>query len=189
LPVARRSSITASASAARSSGKRSPTIGLTKPASISGSIAAPICRFTSGLPITYAPQPAPTTSVFLRSSRFTRTSGIEPPVKPTTTQRPPSASERRLSVKRSPPTGSSTTSTPPSQIAVAWSFQSGSERITSSAPAARATSSFSSLDTTAIVFAPSPFATWMPAVPTPPAAPWISTVSPSSRRPRSFRAK
>ena len=48
------------------------------------------------------------TSVFFSSSRLTRTSGIEPPVKPTTTRRPSSRSERRLSVKRSPPTGSST---------------------------------------------------------------------------------
>ena len=42
----------------------------------------------------------------------------------------------------------------------------------------RATCSFSSLETTAIVRAPSPFATWSEAVPTPPAAPWTSTVSP-----------
>src|SRR5215217_2540141 len=34
------------------------------------------------------------TSVFLSSRRLTRTSGIEPPVNPTTTARPPSRSER-----------------------------------------------------------------------------------------------
>ena len=66
--------------------------------------------------------PAPITSVFLSSSRLTLTSGIEPPVKPTTTRRPPSRSERRLSVKRSPPTGSSTRSTPPPESSLASSF-------------------------------------------------------------------
>src|SRR4029079_10622945 len=85
--------------------KRAPTIGRTKPSSTSRLTASPISRFTSRLPITNAPQPAPTTSRLLRRSRFTRTSGIEPPVKPTTTARPFSARERRLSVKRSPTTG------------------------------------------------------------------------------------
>ena len=82
-------------------------------AAISRSIAAPTSRLKSGFGIAYAPQPAPITSVLLSSSRLTFTSGIEPPVKPTTTTRPPSRSERRLSVKRSPPTGSRTRSTPP----------------------------------------------------------------------------
>ena len=109
-----------------------------------------------------------------------RTSGIEPPVKPTTTARPPSRSERRLSVKRSPPTGSRTTSTPPPESSLASSFQAPSERTTSSAPASRATRSFSSLETTAIVRAPSPLATCSDAVPTPPAAPCTSTVSPAA---------
>ena len=39
------------------------------------------------------------------------------------------------------------------------------------------------------VLAPRPFATWIDAVPTPPAAPWTSTLSPSASRPRSFSAK
>ena len=120
---------------------------------------------------------------------MTRTSGIEPPVKPTTTARPPSPSERRLSVKRSPPTGSITTSTPPPERSFASSFHGPSERSTSSAPASRATRSFSSEETTANVRAPSPFATCSAAVPMPPAAPWTSTVSPSASRPRSFSAK
>ena len=121
--------------------------------------AAPISSLMPGLPITKAPQPAPTTSVLLSSSRLTLTSGIEPPVKPTTTTRPPSRSERRLSVKRSPPTGSITTSTPPPESSLASSFHAPSERTTSSALASRATCSFSSLETTAIVRAPRPFAT------------------------------
>ena len=50
------------------------------------------------------------------SRRLTFTSGIEPPVKPTTTSRPSGFSERRLSVKRSPPTGSTTRSAPPSSF-------------------------------------------------------------------------
>src|SRR5579884_3940684 len=111
------------------------------------------------------------------------------PVKPTTTTRPPSRSERMLSVKRSPPTGSTTTSTPPPETSFAWSFQGPSERTTSSAPASRATRSFSSPETTPIVRAPRPFATCRVAVPTPPAAPWTSTQSPSASRPRSFSAK
>jgi hypothetical protein len=125
----------------------------------------------------------------LSSKRFTRTSGIEPPVKPTTTTRPSSRNERRLSVKRSPPTGSITTSTPPPLSSFAWSFQGPSERTTPSAPASRATRSLSSVETTAIARAPRPFATCSAAVPTPPAAPCTSTVSPSRRRPRIFSAK
>ena len=184
MPVAPRLSSSSSASAACSSGNLAPTTGRTNPASISRSIASPISSLSLGLGITKLPQPAPITSVFASSSRLTLTSGIEPPVKPTTTTRPPSLSERRLSVNRSPPTGSSTRSTPPPDSSLAWSFHGPSLRTTSSAPASRATRSFSSVDTTAIVRAPRPLAIWRVAVPTPPAAPWTSTVSPSSRRPR-----
>ena len=60
-------------------------------------------------------------------------------MKPTTTTRPPSASERSESVKRSPPTGSMTRSTPPPESSFASSLHSPSERTTSSAPASRAT--------------------------------------------------
>ena len=73
-------------------------------------------------------------------------------------------------------------SAPPS--ALASSFHGPSERSTSSAPASRAIRSFSSVDTIAIVRAPSPLATCSEAVPTPPAAPCTSTVSPAARRPR-----
>ena len=52
----------------------------------------------------------------------------------------------------------------------------------------RATSAFSSVLTTAIVRAPYPLATWIVAVPTPPAAPWTSTVSPVAHPPRSASA-
>ena len=161
-------------------------MGRTKPASISFWSSAPIWRVTSGFGITYAPQPAPITSVLFKSRRLTFTSGIAPPVKPTTTTLPSSFSERRLSVKRSPPTGSSTTSAPPSSLTASLK---ASARTTSSAPASRATFSFSSEETTPITRAPSPFATWIDAVPTPPAAPWTSSVSPSLRRPRIFSAK
>ena len=69
------------------------------------------------------------------------------------------------------------------------SFHGPSERTTSSAPAARATRSFSSEDTTANVRAPRPLAICSTAVPTPPAAPCTSTLSPSARRPRNFSEK
>ena len=53
LPVAPRPSISSSASAASSSGKRAPTIGRDEAARPrAASIAAPISRLTSGLPIT-----------------------------------------------------------------------------------------------------------------------------------------
>ena len=52
LPVARRSSMSFSASAARSSGKRSPTIGATKPSSARRCSSAAVSRLSSGLPIT-----------------------------------------------------------------------------------------------------------------------------------------
>ena len=52
LPVARRSSSAFSASAARSSGKRSPIIGRMKPSSIIRAMAAPMLRVRSGLAIT-----------------------------------------------------------------------------------------------------------------------------------------
>jgi hypothetical protein len=54
-----------------------------------------------------------------------------------------------------------------------------SERTASSAPIERAACSFASLETTAIERAPSAAAISSAAVPTPPAAPWTSTVSPA----------
>ncbi len=52
-------SLSSSASPARSSGKRAPTTGLTAPAAISSSSAAPISFVRSGWLSTPAPQPAP----------------------------------------------------------------------------------------------------------------------------------
>ena len=74
--------------------------------------------------------------------------------------------------------------TPPPESSFASSFQAPSLRTTSSAPASRATRSLSSFETTAITFAPDAFATWIVAVPTPPAAPCTSTHSPSFSWPR-----
>jgi hypothetical protein len=48
------------------------------------------------------------------------------------------------------------------------------------APSARTARSFSSLETIAIERAPKALTTSIAAVPTPPAAPWTSTVSPAS---------
>ena len=67
---------------------RAPTTGATCPDAISASSAAAISPITSGRLPMYAPQPAPTTSMLFSSRRLTRTSGIEPPVKPTTIARP-----------------------------------------------------------------------------------------------------
>ena len=111
-----------------------------------------------------------------------------PAAKPTTSSRPWVESERSESVKRSPPTTSTITSTPWPPVSSFTASRKPSTRTVSSAPAAFATAAFSSVLTTAIVRAPYPFATWMLAVPTPPAAPWISTVSPAFSAPRSARA-
>ena len=118
----------------------------------------------------------------MSSSRLTLTSGMLPAVKPTITSRPSSLRERSESVTRSPPTGSMTMSAPPA--ARTSSFHAPPERNTSSAPASRATASFASSETTANVRAPRPLATCSVAVPTPPAAPWTSTVSPGCSLPR-----
>lgn len=56
-------------------------------------------------------------------------------------------------------------------------------------PALRATAAFSGMDTTAMTRAPSAAASWQAAMPTPPAAPCTSTVSPERRRARRRRAK
>src|SRR3954465_9689868 len=99
-----------------------------------------------------------------------------PAVKPTTTRRPPSLSERSESVMRSPPTGSMTTSARPA--ARTSSFHGPSERKTSSAPARRATSSFSSPATTAHAPAPTP----LPAAGAPRAPPPSQPLGPLQRR-------
>ena len=61
--------------------------------------------------------------------------------------------------------------------------------MTSSAPASRAISAFSSVETTAMTRASMLLASWMLATPMPPAAPWTSTVSPARRPPRRTSAK
>ncbi len=98
-----------------------------------------------------APQPTPTASTLLSSSRFTLTVGISPPVNPITSSRPPGASERSESVNRSPPTGSTTMSTPRPSVSSFTASLKPSASTTSVAPAAWATSALSSLLTTAIV--------------------------------------
>ena len=80
-------------------------------------------------------------------------------------------------------------STPSPSVSSITASLNPSSSTTSSAPALRASSPFSSVLTTAIARAPYPLATWIVAVPTPPAAPWTSTVSPSRSPPRSASAK
>jgi len=130
------------------------------------------------------PHPAPTTLTLRNSSRLTDTLGIEPSVKPITTSRPSGASARTLSSKREPPTGSKITFAGPASLR-----QSPSLRTTSSAPASRATRSFSSVETTATTRAPRPLPTWIAAVPVPPAAPCTSSVSPVRSAARRASAK
>ena len=133
----------------------------------------------------HAPQPTPTASTLLSSSRFTFTVGISPPVNPMTSSRPPGASERSESVNRSPPTGSTTMSTPRPSVSSLTASLNPSASTTSVAPAALATATLSSVLTTAMVRdAPHAGASRNVDVPMPPAAPCTSTVSPSASRPR-----
>ena len=57
-----------------------------------------------------------------------------------------------------------------------------------SAPSSRATASFAAPEATAIVRAPRAFATWMEAIPMPPVAAKIRTLSPSPTEAVSVRA-
>src|SRR6202035_4563721 len=125
----------------------------------------------SGCVAVQAPQPTPTTSTLLSSSRFTLTVGISPPVKPITSSRPPGASERSESVNRSPPTGSTTTSTPRPLVNSFAASLNPAASTTSVAPAAVAISILSSVLTTAMIRdAPSTDANRSVDVPIPPAA-------------------
>jgi len=73
-----------------------------------------------GLLFEELPGGGPSTPVPPSRSRLTLTTGISPPLSPTTTSRPSGASERRLSVTRSPPTGSITMSTVAEQGSARW---------------------------------------------------------------------
>ena len=121
---------------------------------------------------------------------MTAISGIEPAAKPITSKRPSGASARRPAMKASPPTESTTTSTPrPSVRSRASAPQSPLPLRIVVAPADRAAACVASLLATAITFAPSASATWIEAVPTPPPAPRIRTVSPGCTAPRRWSAK
>ena len=56
-----------------------------------------------------------------------------------------------------------------------------------SAPSSLQSAHFSSVEAAAITLAPAALAIWMAAVPTPPAAPSTSTVSPAFKAARSIR--
>ena len=108
-----------------------------------------------------------------------------PEAKPSTSNRPSVASTRIASSNASPPTGSTTTSTPRPSVCsrTAWAQPSVSGS-TTSAPS-DSTNSFAPVRCTiAITLAPIAFAIWMAAVPTPPAEPSTSTVSPGRSAPR-----
>src|SRR4051812_42848670 len=102
-----------------------------------------------------------------------------------TSRRPSGAMQRSDWAKPSPPTGSHTTSAPrPPVSSRTAGTQSSAASSAWSAPAAIATAIRSRpLAMPTIVPAPSARATWMHAVPTPPAAPWTRTASPSASRP------
>ena len=81
-----------------------------------------------------------------------------------------------------------TMSTPTPPVSSLAASLNPSMSTASSAPASRATWHLASVEQTAMVRAPYPLATWMVAVPTPPAAPCTSTVSPFLSPPRSASA-
>ena len=114
--------------------------------------------------------------------------GDLPGGEPRTSSRPSGAKDRRLSVIRSPPTGSRTRSTarsPTSSRTAAASRRPGRRGRPRTAPR---TAAWPHHRTTAIVRSPSARPSWIAAVPTPPAAPWTSRVSPGWARPRRTRA-
>ena len=94
---------------------------------------------------------------------------------PITTMRPFVFSALRLAPRFGAPTSSRTTSNGPCS-----SKPSGSS--TSSAPSCATASRASGLRTVAVTCAPTAWASWTAAVPTPPAAPWTSSRSPGRSR-------
>lgn len=114
--------------------------------------------------------------------------GISPAVKPRTRSLPSGASERRLSVIRSPPTGSTTMSTARSPTNPRTASSQPSLRIAWCAPQRSAKLRLWSSLVTATVCSPSARPSWMAATPTPPAPPCTKSVSPACARPRRTNA-
>lgn len=112
LPAARRWSIIRIADPVCSIENCAPMTGSRTPDFSSGISSLHCHRGISGSWFHSSLVAAPMTVVLVRSKRLVLTTGISPPAKPTTSNRPSRASERSESVNRSPPTGSTITSTP-----------------------------------------------------------------------------
>ena len=181
LPTASRRSSTRSASAPRRAAKRradqrlDPALGGER----CSTAALTIAHRARATPCPSRPSRRRCTVRLRSSSRLTFSSGIEPPVKPTTASRPPIASERSESRKRSPPTGSTTRLHAAAAGERAHLVEPvagrahdlvGAHRARRRAPSRRTRRPRST--------APSAAKSSSAAVPTPPAAPWTSTVSP-----------
>ena len=93
---------------------------------------------------------------------------------------PKGARQRRVSCMKRPDRQFSTRSQPRCCVAAITPATKSQERLfnTTSAPSDRTYSSFFLFDTVAITVAPAACASWIAPDPTPPAAPWISTVCP-----------
>ena len=137
-----------------------------------------------------SPQKTPTTDAPLSSIRLSGNAGIGPDAKPTTRCRPRQAIDRNAASVCAPPTGSQITSGPlPDVIDLIASRRFCVEvSIVASAPAERQNAHLASLDAAAMTRAPAAFAIWIAALPTPPAAPSTSTVSPGFTCARSMSA-
>ena len=145
----------------------------------------------SGLMRAYSPQATPTAEAFLSRSRFTLSSGIAPPAKPTMSSRPSTASDAHTVEEAVAADGIEDEINAP---VVGDAFDLGQPIAvgidqSDSAPRPRATASLSSPRAMAIDVSPSAFARSTAALPTPPAAPCTRTVSPSRACPRSISPK
>ena len=123
------------------------------------------------------------------SSRLTRTSGIEPPVKPTTTsaaalaQRAQAVGEAVAADRVEHDVDAAAGGL----LGLVLPRAVGAQHLVGAGLARDALLLVAGDDGEHA--APSPLATWIEAVPTPPAAPCTSTVSPSASRPRSTSEK
>ncbi len=122
----------------------------------------------------------------LQQDEVERDARITPDAYPTVTNLPPPCSARKAGSARSPPTGSTTTSAPSGRAARSLARSSPARWFTKFvAPSCFATSSFSSLDATAVTVAPSSTPSCTAARPTPPPAPKTMSCSPGCTPPQS----
>src|SRR5215218_6766953 len=182
LPVVPRARMSSWARRASSSGYVSPTITSSSPARTASNMSSSASPSRSGYRIRCMSQKPITPRLVAMSLPGFTLGAPSRPAWPKCTSRPKWASALRLCSNVEPPTISRITSTwLPSLASMSAAVRSSArESKVASAPSRVTSSRFGALDAPPITLpAPKRFASWTAIVPTPPAAAWTATLSPS----------